>query len=149
MNEHEDDSVLSMQDAPAPPTYVVAVRPIEFFRPSEAVNPEHVRQLAEAVRRAGTWLTSVPVEAGSGLIMDGNHRLQVAHALGLRRLPCIPLRYGDPRLHVQCWRTGRSFSLEELRAIVMASKILPYKTTRHRFDPPLPETEISLTLLSL
>ena len=127
--------------------YVVAVRPIEFFRPSEEVDVDHVRQLAEQVRMSGHWLAPLPVEAASGLVMDGNHRLQVARLLGLRRLPCIPLRYDDRRLCVQCWKTGRPFSLDELQAIVTVSALLPYKTTRHAFDPPLPETEIPLSLL--
>jgi len=128
--------------------YVVAVRPIEFFRPSEEVDTAHVRRLAEEVRRSGTWLAPLPVEADSGLVMDGNHRLQVARLLGLRRLPCIPLRYDDERLHVRCWKTGRPFSLDELQEIVALPEVLPYKTTRHSFDPPLPRTEIPLSLLA-
>src|SRR6516165_10541915 len=92
--------------------YVVAVRPIEFFRPSEEVDAAHVRRLADEVRRSGTWLAPLPVEAGSGLVMDGNHRLQVARLLGLRRLPCVLLRYGDRRLRVRCWKTGRPFSTD-------------------------------------
>ena len=127
--------------------YVVAVRPIEFFRPSEEVDATHVRRLAEQVRRCGHWLAPLPVEAATGLVMDGNHRLQVAHLLGLRRLPCVPLHYDDQRLCVQCWKTGRPFTLDELTAIVTVSAVLPYKTTRHAFDPPLPETEIPLILL--
>ena len=141
-------------ETPAPPArrtaprgYVVAVRPIEFFRPSEEVDAAHVRQLADEVRRSGHWLAPLPVEAGTGLVMDGNHRLQVARLLGLRRLPCVPLRYGDHRLRVRCWKTGRPFSLDELSALVEAAAVLPYKTTRHAFDPPLPETEIPLSLL--
>jgi len=34
-------------DASVAPAYVVAVRPIGFFRPSEEVDTAHVRQLAE------------------------------------------------------------------------------------------------------
>jgi hypothetical protein len=127
--------------------YVVAVRPIEFFRPSEEVDAAHVRRLAEAVRQSGIWLAPLPVEEDSGLVMDGNHRLQVARQLGLKRLPCVLLRYGDRRLRVRCWKTGRPFSLDELRGIVALPAVLPYKTTRHSFDPPLPETEIPLGLL--
>ena len=123
------------------------MRPIEFFRPSEEVDAAHVRELAEQVRSSGHWLAPLPVEAASGLVMDGNHRLRVAHLLGLRRLPCVPLHYDDQRLCVQCWKTGRPFSLDELQAIVTISAVLPYKTTRHAFDPPLPETEIPLSLL--
>jgi hypothetical protein len=134
-------------DASVAPAYVVAVRPIGFFRPSEEVDTAHVRQLAEEVRLSGTWLAPLPVEADSGLVMDGNHRLQVARLLGLQRLPCIPLRYGDDRLDVRCWKTGRPFSLDELRRIVALPEVLPYKTTRHSFDPPLPRTEIPLSLL--
>jgi hypothetical protein len=127
--------------------YVVAVRPIEFFRPSEEVDAMHVRRLADEVLRSGTWLAPLPVEAGTGLVMDGNHRLHVARLLGLRRLPCVLLRYGDRRLRVRCWKTGRPFSTDELNELAALAEVLPYKTTRHSFDPPLPETEIPLSLL--
>jgi hypothetical protein len=127
--------------------YVVAVRPIGFFRPSEEVDAEHVRRLAEDVRRSGTWLAPLPVEADSGLVMDGNHRLQVARLLRLERLPCVLLRYDDDRVRVRCWKTGRAFGPDEVRELGALSGVLPYKTTRHSFDPPLPETEIPLSLL--
>jgi len=48
--------------------YVVAVRPIEFFRPSEEVDAGHVRRLAQEVLRSGHWLAPLPVEADSGLV---------------------------------------------------------------------------------
>ncbi|MGM9514542.1 ParB N-terminal domain-containing protein [Roseateles sp. DB2] len=127
--------------------YLVAVRPIEFFRQSEIIDPAHVQELASRIAALGLWTSALPVEAGSGYVMDGNHRLAAARLLGLRRLPCIPLQYGDKRIDVRCWASGRGYSYSELMGFVESEQLLPYKTTRHAFMPNLPETEISVGLL--
>ena len=127
--------------------YLVAIRPLGFFRASECVDQDHVRALAERIRTAGCWTHPLPVEASTGLVMDGNHRLQAAHLLGLVRLPCVPLRYGDPYVEVACWRTGLPFDINAIFAAVQHKRLLPLKSTRHRFDPPLPATQIEVDLL--
>ena len=79
--------------------------------------------------------------------MDGNHRLRAAHLLGLRRLPCVLLDYADPRVSVACWRSGRPLDPQGIVAALAGRELLPAKSTRHRFDPPLPATRIELALL--
>lgn len=130
--------------AAAPARYLVAIRPLALFRASERVDTVHVQQLAGQILRAGCWTTPLPVEADSGLVMDGNHRLEVARTLGLQCLPCVPLLYGDTRLDVRCWTTGRPYPADELWRTLEAHGLLPFKTTRHTFDPPLPDIEIPL-----
>lgn len=127
--------------------YVVAIRPVSFFKPSECVDEARVRELAECIRREGCWLQPMPVEGVTGLVMDGNHRLTVARLLGLKCLPCVPLSYDDPRVGVACWRSGRPFDRRDIFAVLDRQCPLPFKSTRHRFEPPLPATEIRLELL--
>lgn len=98
---------------------MLAIRPIDFFRASEHIDETHVRVLAVGIEAAGIWTAPLPVEAGSGFIMDGNHRLAVARRLNLR---CLPTAIGRQEL-------------------------LPFKSTRHLFNPPLPGSEIPLALL--
>lgn len=133
---------------PADAAYLVAIRPLDFFRASEEVDPARVDELAARICAAGCWCVPLPVEDATGLVMDGNHRLRVAHRLGLRRLPCVPLSYADPRVEVRGWRCGRPFDLAQLRQCVAEGALLPPKTTRHRFAPALPVTEIPLALLT-
>ncbi|MFG6455775.1 transcriptional regulator [Roseateles sp. BYS96W] len=133
--------------APPPEPYVVSIRPVHALRPSECVDQAKVIELADTVRCKGHWTQPVPIEASTGLVMDGNHRLQVAQLLGLRYLPCVPLRYDDPRVSVACWRTGQPFELRQIFQVVEQQVLLPFKTTRHHFAPGLPRTEIPLDLL--
>jgi ParB-like chromosome segregation protein Spo0J len=128
--------------------YRVAIRPLGFFRPSEAVDHEAVHLLASMITAAGAWTRPLPVHGETGIIMDGNHRAAAAALLGLRRLPCVLLSYQDPRVSVTDWRSGAPFSVEAIyRAILAERGLLAYKTTRHDFAPVLPETDIELAML--
>lgn len=128
--------------------YCVAVKPVSFLRASEIVDEGHVCRLAAAIREAGEWTMPIPVEKESGIVMDGNHRLRAAAMLGLRYLPCVLLDYQDPRVSVTHWRTGEPFCVRNICKRILGERLLfPYKTTRHRFAPVLPRTEIPLPLL--
>lgn len=129
--------------------YVVAMKPLDYFKHSEAVDMEAVMALARRIEQEGVWSTALPVDGPSGYVMDGNHRLAVARLLGLRHLPCIPLAYHDKRVSVRHWRTGEPFSREELSSLIKTSALLPYKTTKHQFMPSLPRLEFPLELLRL
>ena len=130
------------------PSYCVAVKPVSFLLQSEMVDEDDVRQLAKTIREAGKWTTPIPVDKETGIVMDGNHRLNAARLLCLRYVPCVPLDYLDPRVTVSHWQTGAPFCLESIGQRILQDRLpFPYKTTRHRFAPALPQTEIPLYLL--
>jgi len=131
---------------PQPP-YIVALRSVALLRASECVDQDQVLELAKKIQTEGQWTQPIPIDGHSGLVMDGNHRLRVAHLLGLRRLPCIPLSYEDPRVQVRCWKTGQDFERQRLSELARRELLLPFKTTRHSFSPCLPQSEIPLELL--
>jgi hypothetical protein len=129
--------------------YCVALKPIAFFLPSEEVDERDVHRLAAVIREADSWTTPIPVEKETGIIMDGNHRARAAALLGLRYLPCVLLDYQDPRVSVTHWQTGAPFCINSIRRRILQDKgLFPYKTTRHRFAPVLPATEIQLSALN-
>ncbi len=128
--------------------YCVAVKPISFVLASEMVDEGQVHALAGAIREAGKWTTPIPIDGKTGIVMDGNHRLRAAALLGLGYLPCVLLDYRDPRVSVTHWRSGEPFCVRSIGRRILHDKMLfPYKTTRHRFAPVLPDTEIPLALL--
>lgn len=127
--------------------YCVSVKPIDFFQASEEVDEAAVASLVHTILESGVWKAPVPVEASSGIVMDGNHRVRAALLLGLRYLPCVLLRYDDSRVTVHDWKAGTVFDVEEIRRKVGNRQLLAYKTTRHSFNPPLPRSEIPLALL--
>lgn len=135
--------------APPPRTnaYLLTFCELATLRPSERVIDERVQALAEHIRAEGCWRAPLPIDAATGVVMDGNHRLRAARLLRLRRLPCVALAYADERVAVACWTSGRPYDPQAIFAALARDRLLPPKTTRHRFDPPLPATHIELALL--
>jgi hypothetical protein len=129
--------------------YCVSVKPIAFLRQSERVDEHHVRSLASTIARIAAWTEPIPIDMSTGIVMDGNHRLRAAMMLGLRYVPCVLLDYRDPRVSVTHWRTNAPFCVASIgRRLLHDQRLFPYKTTRHRFAPALPHTEIPLRLLA-
>lgn len=125
--------------------YDVVLYPLTLIRPSEEVNKQHVDYLADEITRCKRWTTPVPIERQTGIIMDGNHRYQAAKILGLSCIPCVRFDYSDKRVSVFHWSSGELFCPKTIRQhIVDDGMIFPYKTTRHRFAPPLPEVEFEI-----
>lgn len=109
------------------------------------VNKQHVEYLANEITRCKRWITPVPIERQTGIIMDGNHRYQAAKKLGLSCIPCVKLDYSDNRVSVFHWNTGELFCPKKIRQhIVDNGMLFPYKTTRHQFSPPLPEVDFEI-----
>lgn len=134
------------EHAPAS-NYLVAIRPLEFFRPSEHIDIDHVHRLVVSIGADRIWTTPIPIVGGNGIVMDGNHRVHAAKLLGLKYLPCVLLEYGDPRVTVRHWIDDAPFCVDTIFRTVLTNQIFPYKTTRHMFDPVLPTTDIALSLL--
>ena len=125
--------------------YGIALRPLSSLRQSEKVDFEGVWLLADLIAGEGCWRKPIVVETTQGIIMDGNHRLRAAMRLGLRAVPCILLRYDDAR--VRDWNTGEPFEIARIFRTIAAGALFPYKTTRHFFEPRLPDTVVPLARL--
>jgi hypothetical protein len=97
---------------------------VSKIRPSELTNDDAVLALADQISNEGIWRSVLPVEDMTYLVMDGNHRLKVASILGISS--------------VSDWNSGRPLSMASLTAMFQDHDILPFKSTRHRFDPALP-----------
>jgi len=128
--------------------YQIEIREISFFRASEEVADAEVIKLAEVISSLQTWISPIPVERRTGIIMDGNHRWHAGMLLGLTHLPCLLLDYCDPRVRVYERGQDKVFDVEAIFRTVMAGKVLKYKTTRHVFSPTLPRTDIGLSRLA-
>ncbi|MBS0969381.1 MULTISPECIES: ParB N-terminal domain-containing protein [Yersiniaceae] len=129
--------------------YIVQLEKITCLRQSEEISSEAVKGLSARILCEGIWTTVIPVEWASGWVMDGNHRLNVARHLGLTHLPVVRLRYDDPRVSVLRWDNETPYPTTQISAEIARRVLLPFKTTKHRFSPLLPEVRISLNELRI
>ncbi|SPA39668.1 conserved hypothetical protein [Cupriavidus taiwanensis] len=60
---------------------------------------------------------------------------------------CIQLRYDNARVRVRDWNTGEPFEIARIFRTIAAGALFPYKTTRHFFEPRLPDTSVQLARL--
>jgi hypothetical protein len=127
--------------------YRIEILPIHEIRASEHTDERAVQNLAQTVYAEGIWRTALPLEEQTRLVMDGNHRLKVAALMGFKRLPCVLLRYDDPRVTVRDWNSGKPLQWSDLFGMLQRHGVLPFKSTRHMFDPILPQVAVPFSVL--
>ncbi|PRD40821.1 hypothetical protein C5748_24970 [Phyllobacterium phragmitis] len=113
--------------------------------PTEEVDLERVNELQGQILHAGSWTAPITAEKDAMFVMDGHHRLTVAHRLGLGAIPVILLDYSAVR--VESWRPGETITPASIFAMARSGRKFPCKTTRHIFDQALPSCDVPLQLL--
>ena len=123
----------------APEVQLVDVQSLKHI---EDFDPERAKTLEAKIKAEGLWDTPVIIEKKDHLVLDGQHRMEVAKAMGLSRIPAVVVDYKD--VHVWTLRKEQKVSLPLIRRRVKENNIYPYKTVKHKFDFYLPKVEYSL-----
>jgi hypothetical protein len=113
--------------------------------PTEEVDPDRVAELHVQILSAGCWTVPITAEKDALFVMDGHHRLVVAHLLRLPLVPVILLDYAAVR--VESWRPGQTITPASIFAMARSGRKFPCKTTRHIFDQSLPNCNLPLESL--
>ncbi|MQW40790.1 hypothetical protein GHK68_00110 [Sinorhizobium meliloti] len=113
--------------------------------PTEEVNLDTVDALQAQILAAGSWTAPITAEKDALFVMDGHHRLTVAHRLRLTAIPVILLDYDSVR--VESWRPGETITPAEIFAMARSGRKFPYKTTRHIFAQGLVTCDVPLEIL--
>ncbi|MCP3445810.1 hypothetical protein [Bradyrhizobium sp. CCGUVB14] len=113
--------------------------------PTEEVDPDRVAELQAQILSAGSWTVPITAEKDVLCVMDGHHRLTVAHRLQLPFVPVVLLGYGAVR--VESWRPGLTITPASILAMARSGQKFPCKTTRHILDQSLPSCNLSLESL--
>ena len=113
--------------------------------PTEEVDPYGVEELQAQILRAGCWTVPITAEKDALFVMDGHHRLAVAHLLQLPLVPVVLLDYTAVR--VESWRPDQTITPASIFAMVRSGGKFPCKTTRHIFDHRLPNCNLPLESL--
>lgn len=112
----------------------------------EAYNPDRVSTLMKEIEASGIWTVPIVVARKGNLVLDGQHRLEVAKRMKLKRIPAVTVNYED----VDVWTLHKEIKVSQKiveRKVIKEHDIFPYKTVKHKFNFDLPEIEIDISEL--
>lgn len=108
----------------------------------EEYNADRVEKLKATILSENCWTQPVIIEKKNHMVLDGQHRLEVAKALGFTKIPAILVDYDS----VDVWTLRREYpvSQKKVYAKIKSGEVYPYKTVKHKFSFVLPEISVSL-----
>jgi len=86
----------------------VDVRPVSSLLPHEETMPAHVARIASEIKKEGIQRDPVIVDAETGAVLDGMHRLAAFLKLGIENAVCCPVEYGSKTVELHRW--ARAYS---------------------------------------
>jgi len=97
----------------------------------EGFSKKRALWLKEKILKENSWTVPLKVEKNNFLVMDGQHRMEVALALALKAVPCLLYSYDE----VEVWslRDQYEVSSKIIKERVESKNIFPYKTAKHAF----------------
>lgn len=128
---------------PKKTTARVVLVPVAKLKHIEGFSKRRAAWLKKKILREGVWDKPVALDDKHGLVMDGQHRMEVALALGLKKIPAVKYRYRD----VEIWSLRPKkyqFDWKQVVARALSGDIYPYKTVKHRFPVPLPSCHFEI-----
>lgn len=104
---------------------------VEKLKHIEGFSKVRVDTLRKKIVSEKMWNQPLKVEKNHYLVLDGQHRLEVAKLLNLKRIPCQLFDYNDVKL----WslRKNHPVSRELVIENSLSGNIYPYKTVKHSF----------------
>ncbi|MCR4636250.1 MAG: NTP transferase domain-containing protein [Butyrivibrio sp.] len=122
----------------------VELIPTDSLKHIEAFDEERVNKLQSEIETCGIWKMPLIVEKNWNLVLDGQHRLEVAKNMNLKKVPAILVDYLD----VKIWSLRKEIpvSVETVRKrVIQDNDIFPFKTVKHKFQFWVPnDLEIKL-----
>ena len=116
---------------------------VEKLHGIEANDPDRATDLQEKILAEGVWSVPVIVTKGTYLVLDGQHRMEVAKRLGLKHIPAILVDYND----VKVWTLRKEIKVSQKiveQKVLKKHEIYPYKTVKHKFGFNIPSVSYTL-----
>ena len=110
----------------------------------ESFSKKRVTWLKKKVLDEKMWTRPICIDP-HGLVMDGQHRMEVSKELGLKRVPVVIFDYTD--VEIFSLRKNHEVSIELIRNRVAENNVYPYKTVKHKFPVEIADCNISLDSL--
>lgn len=128
--------------------YEVYMVPLNKLRQHEEHSHELSEELARNLTNVRLLRQPLIVEKDDLILLDGHHRMNaLMNYLGAIYAPCVLIGYNDPRLSIGSWRENDLVTRERVRDAAWRQRLLPRKTSRHAFDPPIGEIPIDIASL--
>lgn len=143
--EYAEVLALDFEPPPAHTGHIDLVAP-SMLKHIEGFDEARVLALMEKIRAEGVWTKPLYVERNHHLVLDGQHRLQVALRLGLTRIPVQGFDYQD----VAVWTLRKELPVDAETVIrrANAGDVYPYKTVKHKFPGVIDDCAIPLAELA-
>ncbi|MFQ9924810.1 MAG: NTP transferase domain-containing protein [Beduini sp.] len=124
----------------------ISLIPIKNLLHIENYSEDRVTILLDKIKNEMKWQVPIIVDQKTGLVLDGQHRLEVAKILKLKVIPAILVNYDD----IQTWtlRKEEKVSPMLVRKRIKKGDIYPYKTVKHKFNFKIPN-ELDMQLKDL
>ena len=119
--------------------------PVGQLKHIEGFSPKRVEWLLNKIVTENIWVKPLALERKHKLVLDGQHRMEVARRLKLRAVPAILYDYAD----VEIWSLRKTYEFDWKLVVekALAGDIYPYKTVKHKFPLPLPKCSFALSEL--
>lgn len=126
---------------------VIELIEVGILRHIEGFSCRRVEWLKGKILKEGFWIKPVAIDAHNFLVLDGQHRMEVAIALELKKIPVVKYEYA--RVEVWSLRKKYQFDWQLVTERALIGEIYPYKTVKHRFPEPVPLCKYSLEELKI
>jgi|APSaa5957512576_1039674.scaffolds.fasta_scaffold07062_2 hypothetical protein len=92
---------------------------------------KRVEWLKDKIIDEGLWTVPLKLDKENFLVMDGQHRMEVAKSIGLIYIPCVLYSYDE----VKVWslRDNHKVDKDSIIKRALSGDIYPYKTAKHSF----------------
>jgi hypothetical protein len=110
--------------------------PVSRLKHIEGFSEKRVVWLMNKILSEGIWVKPLALEKTHQLVLDGQHRMEVARRLNLRQVPGVLYDYA--KVDVWSLRKNYTFDWKVVVDKALSGEIYPYKTVKHRFPHDLP-----------
>lgn len=112
--------------------YEVKLIPLTELKHIELFSKKRVQWLKNKITSEKRWIQPIIIDIDTSLIMDGQHRFEVAKMLNFSLIPCVEASYDD----LDCWSLRDQFSFNSANITKNSKNLIPfpYKTVKHDLD---------------
>lgn len=117
---------------------------INLLKHIESFSEKRAANMKRKILESRVWERPICIEKKYFLILDGQHRFEVAKKLGLKYVPCEFFDYNDETVIV--WSLRKECVVTKALVIerALSGNIYPYKTAKHKFPQKIKKNMIPL-----